>query len=350
MPTALIIESNSYNPWHNLALEEYIMHKMPDNDSVALYLWQNQNTVVIGRNQNAWAECRTGLLEDEGGRLARRTTGGGAVFHDLGNLNFSIILPEKIFDLDNSFNVVLSAVRDSGIDAERSGRNDILYQGAKFSGNAFRIDKGFGLHHGTLLVNSAYERVARYLTVSPSKLAAKGIQSVRSRIVNLQSIKPDITTEDLKSAMTDAFLRHFCGYQDTSAQNASDQLKIVRLTDQDYNKDPSFRKIEERFASWEWRYGQSICFDAEIEQRFDWGMARLGLVVRQGIVESAALYSDALDSDLISSLPELLVGVRFISADLAAVLQSCNYAEGGYGVPRLKMINDLSSWIQQQSW
>jgi lipoate-protein ligase A len=346
MSNALIVESKSHDPWHNLALEEYIMHNMPDNNSIALYLWQNQNTVVIGRNQNAWAECKTGLLEEEGGRLARRTTGGGAVFHDLGNLNFSIVLPENIFDLENSFEVVLSAVRETGINAERSGRNDILFQGAKFSGNAFRKDKGFGLHHGTLLVNSEYERVARYLTVSPSKLAAKGIQSVRSRIVNLQSINPNVSTSVLKAAMETAFINHFCGLSEAS----SNGMQIIRLTDQDYVKDDSFNQIEKKFASWEWRYGQSIKFDAEIEQRFDWGMVKLGLVVKQGIIESAELYSDALDSDLISSLPECMVGVRFISADLAAALHNFEFTKGGYGVPRQKMINDLSDLIADQNW
>ena len=204
--------------------------------------------------------------------------------------------------MDNSFDIVLKAVQKAGIFAERSGRNDILHDGLKFSGNAFRVDKGFGLHHGTLLVHSAFERVARYLTVSPAKLATKGIQSVRSRITNLQTVKPDVSVSELEHTMTQAFLEKLSSFGEFQPGD----WQIEHRTDADYEKSDPFHSIENRFASWDWRYGQSIQFDAEIEQRFEWGLVRLGLVIHQGCVKSARLYSDALDSDLISSLPSLL--------------------------------------------
>jgi lipoate-protein ligase A len=148
MPNALIVYATEHDPWFNLAFEAYLMEQLEEGrfDAV-LYLWQNDNTVVIGRNQNAWVECNTGLLETEGGRLARRSTGGGAVFHDLGNLNFSILLPRDRFDIGRNFAMLLDAVADQGIHAERSGRNDILADGLKFSGNAFSLKKRAGLHH-----------------------------------------------------------------------------------------------------------------------------------------------------------------------------------------------------------
>ena len=265
MPHSLIVTSRSHNPWFNLALEEFLMQKLikPDEGVLdilsILYLWQNQNTVVIGRNQNALAECSTAQLEADGGRLARRSTGGWAVFHDLGNLNFSLLLPEADFNLDRNFQIIVDTVRKEGIDAERSGRNDILVDGLKFSGNAFSINRGVGLHHGTLLVHSAFERVARYLTVNPAKLASKGVASVRSRITNIQALRSDITVEILSTAMENSFIRTFCSSEETNREDRS--LQIERLTDGDFAGDPALLALTEQFASWKWRFGESIQFD-----------------------------------------------------------------------------------------
>ncbi len=345
MPQAIIIRSTSNDPWHNLALEDYLMHNMPDEESAVLYLWQNQNTVVIGRNQNAWAECKTALLEEEGGRLARRTTGGGAVFHDLGNLNFSIILPEKKFNLDDTFGLVLSAVLSAGIEAERSGRNDILTAGAKFSGNAFRTARGFGLHHGTLLVDSDYARVGRYLTVANSKLAAKGVQSVRSRVINLTDVKPDVTVAQLEQTMEQSFANYI---ESTAAPGQEWEFK--HMVDSDFIDEQGYAELEHHFASWDWRYGESIRFDTEIEVRFDWGIIRLGLLIKNGLVSSAHIYSDALDSDFISALTGQFDGVKFHSKELAEAVRSFPDTKGGFVTERSKMLEDIASWIQEQGW
>lgn len=346
MPHSLIVKSSSNNPWYNLALEEYLMKKLSraaagesDLDSI-LYLWQNQDTVVIGRNQNAWAECNTAKLEAEGGRLARRTTGGGAVFHDLGNLNFSLLLPEPSFSLDRNFQMIVDTVRREGINAERSGRNDILVDGLKFSGNAFRIHDGVGLHHGTLLVHSEFERVGRYLTVAPSKLAAKGVASVRSRITNLKMFRPDITVGQLSDAMEKAFLQTFCG-----EGNGTDHM-----TDLDFGRDRELGELNERFASWEWRYGESYQFDAQMEQKFDWGHVQMGINVRDGIVSGAEIYSDALDCDYISQIAGSLEGCRFQSGIMAEALVRNAPEDGGFGVPRRKMAGDMAGLLLEQGW
>src|SRR6056297_3762446 len=146
-----IYHSTSFDPWHNLAFEEYLLNQVEENE-VILYLWQNDNTGVIGRNQNAWKECRSELLAEEGGKLARRLSGGGAVYHDLGNLNFTFIMDKDNYNLKKQLKVILEAVRDQGIEAEFSGRNDLVVKSKKFSGNAFYFGSETAYHHGTILV------------------------------------------------------------------------------------------------------------------------------------------------------------------------------------------------------
>ena len=368
MAHALIITSSLHDPWYNLALEDYLMGMLNDSQAVqksdavpiqagaenrpadplqaVLYLWQNDNTVVIGRNQNAWAECLTGQLEAEGGKLARRSTGGGAVFHDLGNLNFSLILPRSVFRLDDNFDMIVDALSSLGIDAERTGRNDITAGGLKFSGNAFSLRRTVGLHHGTLLIHSEYNRVARYLTVNPAKLHARGVNSVHARITNLQAIKPEITVESMAKAMEAAFINHFC----TNPTEDKHTCRIIRQTDDMITRDQRFEALHEHYASWQWRYGETIQFDALIEQKYTWGMLHLGFQIDQGLVRRATIYSDALDSDFIARLADIFPGCRFHSADLAAVLGGLTDLDGGFGTSRRQMVADVKALILEQNW
>ncbi|HAL73939.1 MAG TPA: lipoate--protein ligase, partial [Clostridiales bacterium] len=326
MGRLLLIHSEKHDPWMNLALEEHLVRLLQADVVQAgslcgiLYLWQNQNTVVIGRNQNAWTECQTGLLESEGGQLARRTTGGGAVYHDLGNLNFSLIMPRRTFSLDDNFALITSAVNAQGIHAERSGRNDVLAEGRKFSGNAFGLLQDVGLHHGTLLIDSDYGRLARYLTVSASKLQAKGIASVKSRVINLRELKPEITVTGMAQAMEDSFCQRY------AANN-----QIIRAVDADYQDDPQLHDLYHHFASWSWRYGQSIKFNARIDHRFVWGHLDIGLVIEEGLIRQAVIYSDALDSDFIEALAFQLEGCRFQSAALVAALSGTPAQDVSFG-------------------
>lgn len=198
------LETDNTYPYRNLAMEEYMTNHVPDGTCI-LFLWQNRHTVVIGRNQNCWKECRVNFLEEEGGYLVRRLSGGGAVFHDLGNLNFTFIVRKPDYDVDRQLQVILEAVRRLGIQAEKTGRNDITVEGRKFSGNAFYQTGDCCYHHGTLLVHADKENMSRYLNVPREKLASKGVSSVKSRVANLDEFCPGLTVDRVKAALAEAF-------------------------------------------------------------------------------------------------------------------------------------------------
>ena len=288
------LEGDAFDPHYNLAMEEHLLSKT--QDACILYLWQNQNTVVIGQNQNAWKECRLNLLEEEGGKLARRISGGGAVFHDLGNLNFTMLMPSEDYDLDKQFAVIETACHLLGIPAERSGRNDVLSEGRKFSGNAFYRGKTASFHHGTLLVSVDMDKLGRYLSPSKAKLQAKGVESVRSRVVNLSEICPGLTIEKMKAAMVQAFSKVYGLAAEPLALTFEDAAAIETL--------------RSRNASWEWNCGKKLPFSVTVEGRFPWGGVELCLDVESGIIKACKVYTDAMDETLPQKLESQLVGRR----------------------------------------
>ena len=212
MSTLRLLISDSYDPWFNLAVEECIFRQMPATQRV-LFLWRNADTVVIGRAQNPWKECNTRRMEEDNVRLARRSSGGGAVFHDLGNTCFTFMAGKPEYDKTISTSIVLNALNALGVSAEASGRNDLVVKTAegdrKVSGSAYRETKDRGFHHGTLLLNADLSRLANYLNPDKKKLAAKGITSVRSRVTNLTELLPGITHEQVCEAITKAFFAHY---------------------------------------------------------------------------------------------------------------------------------------------
>lgn len=291
----LILESHSLDPYYNLALERCLFEAIEPGD-VVLYLWQNQNTVVIGRNQNAWRECRCELLEREGGRMARRHSGGGAVFHDVGNLNYTFAACAQRYDLERQLGVIIDALAAAGIRASFTGRNDIAVEGRKVSGNAFEHSRGRSLQHGTLLVSVSMERLARYLNPSPLKLRAKGVESARARVMNLSEAAPRLTPAALKELLRAAFERKY---------GSAEQVCACAF-------DAAALEAERaRMASWDWRFGRTPAFDARFEARFEWGEVELLLKLREGRVEKCALHTDAMDANLPACMSAALSGVEF---------------------------------------
>ena len=195
------------DPCVNLAMEEYLVRLNEGLRSVILYLWQNEDTVVIGRNQNAYNECSLKYAEENGIRIVRRLTGGGAVFHDTGNINYSVITTASEHDITRSTQVIIVALQSLGIDAKASGRNDLCVGDKKISGNAYYTNDKVGLHHGTILYRVDQEKMEAVLSVAEDKLNRHGIRSVRSRVCDIVSIRPDISIGDIKEAITVSFMK-----------------------------------------------------------------------------------------------------------------------------------------------
>lgn len=297
--------STSFDPYYNLAAEQHLMNTL-EADTAILFLWQNQNTVVLGRNQNPWRECRTSLLEADGGHLARRFSGGGAVYHDLGNLNFTFLLPTSDYDVPKQLSVILQACRELGIPAEATGRNDLTVEGKKFSGNAFYKNGTVSCHHGTLMVQVDREKLGRYLNPSPAKLQAKGVASVRSRVVNLADLCPGLTCADLHSPLKSAFSQVY-GLPCESCTLPSA---------------PEILALRREFSSWEWLYGPKLPFTFSCESHFPWGELTLSLNVDQGTIRNAKVSTDSMDWTLAQRLEAALTGRRFALEDMSAAIGS----------------------------
>nr|WP_191384831.1 lipoate--protein ligase [uncultured Lachnoclostridium sp.] len=322
-------ESGQFVPYHNLAVEKYLLETCGERECI-LYLWQNQRTVVIGRNQNAWKECRVSRLEEDGGYVARRLSGGGAVYHDLGNLNFTFLVRKKDYSVERQTEVILRAVRALGIPAVRSGRNDLLADGRKFSGNAYYEQGDYCYHHGTLMVDVDKEVLGSYLTVNKEKLKSKGVDSVRSRVANLREFVPDLTIDRLKAALRQAFEEV---YGQRSTLLTEEELDGERL-----------KADEEYFASWEWKLGRRLEFQFELSHRFPWGSLSVELKVDQGKVTDAAVYSDALKPGLILALPDCLKNARYSRKALCrqlGLLHPVDPAEA-------EMLRDVIRWVASE--
>lgn len=282
------------NPWFNLATEDWLFKNFPSDEHI-LFLWRNAPCIVIGRFQNPWIECDLERMEKDTITLARRQSGGGAVYHDLGNTNFTFMSPIDSYDIQKNFSIILNAIKHFGIEGATSGRNDLLIGEKKFSGSAFKTNSKKAFHHGTMLINADIGALPLYLTPDKEKLVSKGIRSVASRVTNLSTIEPSINHEDLCEAIIEEF---FTTYQS--------RVEVEELHLEDLSKEVSLHETYEKYSSWQWLYGSSPHFNHPITQRFDWGRVTFDFIVQKGIIKEVALSSDALSVEFIEFLQEIL--------------------------------------------
>lgn len=290
--------SNDLNPYSNLALEEYLLKYVKEEECI-LYLWQNEKTVVIGKNQNVWKECKIRELEEDGGKLVRRLSGGGAVFHDVGNLNFTFLVRKDNYDLNKQLEVIMKAVKNIGIVAEKTGRNDITVNGRKFSGNAFYTDGDYSYHHGTILVSVDMNNLSKYLNVSRDKLVSKGVESVKARVINLKEYNPDLDIDKLKQELLIAFHEVY-GCELTSIDQQEVEVSEMKA-------------LTKKYSSWDWNFGKKMEWTYSIYKRFSWGNIEFNFVVESGRISHCTIYSDAMDTWFSEYIPNYIENCVFTS-------------------------------------
>lgn len=314
-----VYREKGFCPYHNLAVEKYLTFHVQEGQCI-LYLWQNRQTVVIGKNQNAWKECKVNKLEEDGGYLARRLSGGGAVYHDMGNLNFTFCVRKPDYDVSRQLEVILCAVTSLDVPAQKTGRNDLTAERRKFSGNAFYESGEFCYHHGTLMMDVNKEELSRYLQVDPEKLKGKGVDSVRSRVVNLKEYCPDITADLLARSLTTAFSEVY-------------GLPATELVGSFFTNEAreAIQKDMEYFSSPEWLYGRNLPFTHRLAGRYPWGGVEILLKVNRGMIEDCVCHTDAMDPDFAVRLSGYFQGRRYEKKELQEALENTRLSEKQQG-------------------
>ena len=291
------LESTSTDPYYNLALEEYVFNSLPRSNEYFM-LWQNANAIIVGKYQNTIEEINIPYVQERKIKVARRLSGGGAVYHDLGNLNFTFVVDAaKDTQLDMAaFCVpVVKALSHLGIDAQINGRNDITINGKKFSGNSQYLRENRVMHHGTLMFDSNLDVVAKALTVSADKIESKGIKSVRSRVTNIKEyLDRDMTMQEFKGVLKQYIAEQNC-------------MQSYVLTEKDQ---VAIKKIQtEHYSTWDWNYGMSPVYSIRKERRVEGcGKIQIFLGVEKGIITAFSVRGDYFGSGDPADVEKILVG------------------------------------------
>lgn len=307
MAGTIYLETGSTDPRYNLAFEEYILTHRREGDY--LILWQNASSVIVGRNQITAQEVNGDFAAKNGIRVVRRITGGGAVYHDLGNLNYSFLCDADDMAQRTASRFtqpVVAALQGLGLDAEASGRNDILVSGCKVSGTAEHILRGRVLHHGTLLFDSDAQTIAQVLTPDPLKLQSKGIRSVKSRVGNIRSFLPQ-----------DMTLPEFWNYLKTAL--AGSGFVAGSVTEEEKQQ---IRKLQaEKYDTWQWNYGSAPNFQLCCKDRWDGGILEVRLRVDRGKIQDIRIFGDFMALSSCEKLEQALLGCQYQKAAIAEAIE-----------------------------
>jgi len=304
------------DPRINLALEEYALRNFGESEDYLLF-YINGPSIIIGRNQNTLEEINDEYVRENGIHVVRRMSGGGAVYHDEGNLNFSFITNYKKENLHNFKKFtkpVIQVLKEMGVSAEMSGRNDILAEGRKISGNAqFSTGKRM-FSHGTLLFNSDLEEVTRALDVKMSKIESKGHKSVRSRAANISEfLNKELSVSEFRQNLLDGLYRE------------RDNFKTYHLTDDEWQAVHELK--DEKYGNWDWNFGRSPDFNIQRSKRFPVGEIDLRLDVEKGHIQNLKIYGDFFGKEPVDEIEEMLKDVRYEPSDIEIALNGIDVRE-----------------------
>ncbi|MCY9514472.1 lipoate--protein ligase [Paenibacillus apiarius] len=303
------------DPRMNLAIEEFVLKHLPLEEDSYLLFYINEPSIIIGKNQNTIEEINSEYVKDNHIHVVRRLSGGGAVYHDTGNLNFSFITKDdgqSFHNFRKFTQPVIDTLRSLGVDADLTGRNDIQVGERKISGNAQFSTRGRMFSHGTLLFQSEMEHVASALKVRPIKIESKGTKSVRSRVANIfEFLNEPLTIEQFKAAI----LRDIFGTE-------PDQVPQYKLTEEDWE---TIRRIsKERYQNWDWNYGRSPKFNVEHSKKFPAGIVDVRMDVADGIIQSMKIYGDFFGVGEVSDIETRMAGVRYEEQAVREALEDMN--------------------------
>ncbi|MFD2828905.1 lipoate--protein ligase [Corticicoccus populi] len=294
-----ISNNNIKDPMVNLAMEEYVLREIPTDDSYFLF-YVNQPSIIIGKNQNTIEEINESYIRENHIKVVRRVSGGGAVYHDEGNLNFSFITED---DGDSFHNFkrftqpIVDVLQEMGVNAELSGRNDVEIDGKKVSGNAMFTQRGRMFSHGTLMLESDISEVQNALKVNPKKIESKGVKSVRARVGNINDFLPE--TIDIEAFKQRILAKIFDG---------AENIEEYKLTDEDWEK---INKLsEEKYQTWEWNYGRNPKYNFNASHKFTAGLLDVRLDVKKGVIEHAKIFGDFFGVGEVEDIEEKLIGVQ----------------------------------------
>jgi len=301
----IYIYNENTDPHFNLAAEEYMLCGKTED---VFMLWQNRDAIIVGQNQNTAAEINRSFVDENSIAVVRRITGGGAVFHDLGNLNFTFIQNDRAgADFAYFGNIIIGALRTLGINAALSGRNDLEIDGRKFSGNARAVKNGRVLHHGTMMLNIALDKLGSALNVSPEKIAGKGVKSVRSRVTNInEHLETPIEVDRLINVISSYIMQKY------------NEIKPYEFTPEDLDAINQLR--EQKYSTYEWNYGKSPAYNFTGKQKFMGGNLETRLNVIGGVITEAVIYGDFFFRADVGLLAAQLIGARHEKAALQKLL------------------------------
>lgn len=312
----IFVPNENHDPRINLAIEQYLLQEMPLDEPILLF-YINEPSIIIGRNQNTIEEINRDYVEEHGIHVVRRLSGGGAVYHDLGNLNFSFIMPDdgdSFRDFAKVTKPIIQALHELGVSgAELKGRNDLVIDGMKFSGNAMYATNGRMFAHGTIMFDSDIDEVVHALKVKKDKIESKGIKSIRSRVTNIKPFLPedkqDMTTEEFRQ---DILLKIF-------GVETVDQVKTYELTEKDWVK---INEISANYyRNWEWNYGKSPDFNFSRQKRFPIGSIEVHLNVSEGLIDDVKIFGDFFGLGNISDVEQALIGQKYEKAALEQAVE-----------------------------
>lgn len=311
----IIIKRHQTNPYFNLATEEYVLKHFQED---SFMLWRNEPSIIVGKHQNTLAEINTEYVQENNIKVVRRLSGGGAVFHDLGNINFTFISqgePGTLVDFRKFTRPIIEVMQKLGIEARFEGRNDLTIDGRKFSGNAEYVFRNRVLHHGTLLFSAVMADLTGALKVDPSKFTDKAVKSVRSRVTNI--------SEHLKEPMEiEAFMELVTEHVHEMYPDAS----VIELSDEDHAA--ISKMVEEKYATWDWNFGYSPAYDFRKQLKTaNGGHIEMNLQAENGIISAARIFGDYFSRKETSELEEMLTGLPHTPAAIEQLADNVEIGE-----------------------